>query len=221
MPENLAIATFVFGAILILIGIIGGNFKLFGSEVSETISNRWLRFISFGLGTFFLVLALEIKLPVGSNSELTPTLVPTPTPYSTPIPHKFSRAKWGDFEASSSTHYFLILEGPLFPNRDEGKTVEWEIDCEAPMPEPEPGAIGIINFDCIVPARFYARFIDELGQIVQIPSRGSDYYTEKVALSAPSAWSSGPPYPKNYVLTIPDPLWQNWQQVDRVEIMEY
>lgn len=47
MPESIKIGAFVFGAILILIAILGGNFKLFGAEVAATVSNRWLRFVSF------------------------------------------------------------------------------------------------------------------------------------------------------------------------------
>jgi hypothetical protein len=33
MPENLKIGAFVFGAILVLIALLGGNFKIFGAEV--------------------------------------------------------------------------------------------------------------------------------------------------------------------------------------------
>lgn len=37
MPESLNIAIFAFGAILLLLGLVGGKFKLFGSEVSGTV----------------------------------------------------------------------------------------------------------------------------------------------------------------------------------------
>lgn len=81
MPDSISIAAFILGAILILIAILGGNFKLFGSEISASVSNRWLRFISFSLGTFLLVLTLGIEVPVTITP--TPTSTPTPTPTST------------------------------------------------------------------------------------------------------------------------------------------
>ncbi len=92
MPDSVAIAVFVFGAILILIAIIGGEFKLFGSEISKSITNRWLRFFCFFFGAALLVFALGIKLPSPSatapsfNDEApTPerTLKPSPTPTPT------------------------------------------------------------------------------------------------------------------------------------------
>ncbi len=68
MPDNIKIGAFVFGAILVLIAILGGNFKLFGAEVASTVSNRWLRFISFVLGTALVTLTLDIKLPISTNN---------------------------------------------------------------------------------------------------------------------------------------------------------
>jgi hypothetical protein len=37
MPSTVAIASFVFGAVLLLLGLVGGRFKLFGSEFSGTL----------------------------------------------------------------------------------------------------------------------------------------------------------------------------------------
>ena len=81
MPENVRIAAFVFGAILVLIAILGGNFKLFGAEVAVTVSNRFLRFVAFALGTALLISAIlspglfvqnppSIKRPSASPSSL-------------------------------------------------------------------------------------------------------------------------------------------------------
>ena len=68
MPPNLSIGLFVLGAVLILIGFAGGNFKMFGAEVAATISNRLLRFIATVFGTFLLIVAWQISLP--SNPSL-------------------------------------------------------------------------------------------------------------------------------------------------------
>lgn len=43
MPENLEIGVFVFGAILVLIAPIGGNFKFSGAEAKEGGSSFPLR----------------------------------------------------------------------------------------------------------------------------------------------------------------------------------
>jgi hypothetical protein len=72
MPENLKIGAFVFGAILVLIALLGGNFKIFGAEVAATISNRLLRFVAFALGTTFLVVAMH------SPNSGSVSVVPTP-----------------------------------------------------------------------------------------------------------------------------------------------
>jgi hypothetical protein len=87
MPENLKIGAFVFGAILVLIALLGGNFKLFGAEVAATISNRFLRFVAFALGTTFLVVAMHSPNP--GNESVVPTPPspePTQSPSSSPSP---------------------------------------------------------------------------------------------------------------------------------------
>lgn len=90
MPENLKIGAFVFGAILVLIALVGGNFKLFGAEVAATISSRFLRFIAFVLGTTFLVVAMHSPnsgnvsvIPTAPSLQPTQSLSSLPTPQST------------------------------------------------------------------------------------------------------------------------------------------
>ncbi|MGB8702609.1 MAG: hypothetical protein WCD18_24615 [Thermosynechococcaceae cyanobacterium] len=82
MPDGIEIAAFVFGAILVLIAILGGNFKLFGAEIAENVPSKLLRIIAFVLGVALLVISLRIKIPT-STPPLTPTppltLTPTPT----------------------------------------------------------------------------------------------------------------------------------------------
>jgi len=57
MPGSMPLGLFVLGAVLFLIGILGGNFKLFGAEVAATISNIWLRLLIALVGLFFMFLA--------------------------------------------------------------------------------------------------------------------------------------------------------------------
>lgn len=66
MPDSIANAAFIFSAILILIALLGGKFKIFGSEISDTVSNPLLRFVAFAIGSFLLVLVLDIQAPFGN-----------------------------------------------------------------------------------------------------------------------------------------------------------
>lgn len=68
MPPSLQIGLLVLGGILVLIGIVGGNFKLFGAELTATISSRFLRFIAFVFGTALIVAALSSGAEISSQS---------------------------------------------------------------------------------------------------------------------------------------------------------
>ncbi|NTU59945.1 MAG: hypothetical protein HGA98_02675, partial [Deltaproteobacteria bacterium] len=76
MPQSLAIGAFVFGAVLLLLALAGGGFKLFGAEVSG-VAGRTARVVSFLLG-----LAL---IGVGLSREVGPP-APAPTPAPAPAP---------------------------------------------------------------------------------------------------------------------------------------
>jgi hypothetical protein len=79
MPPSLQIGLLVLGGILLLIGILGGNFKLFGYE-GPPMSNHFLRFISFVIGTVLIVAALR------SGAVTTPPVKPeSPTAPESPI----------------------------------------------------------------------------------------------------------------------------------------
>ncbi len=57
MPTNLSLAVFVFGAVLVLLALVGGRFKLFGAEIADTIG-LWGRLGAFLLGVGVLVVLL-------------------------------------------------------------------------------------------------------------------------------------------------------------------
>ena len=62
MPGTLSIGFFVMGAVLLFIGITGGNFELFGAKVPVSISNIWLRWLT-ALGGLALILIVWNPIP--------------------------------------------------------------------------------------------------------------------------------------------------------------
>jgi opacity protein-like surface antigen len=77
MPENLTIGFFAFGAVLILISLLGGGFKIFTFVITSTISNPFIRLTAFVLGIGSLAVAL--------GPAMSPSLVPDPIYTSTPV----------------------------------------------------------------------------------------------------------------------------------------
>ncbi|MBD2501521.1 tetratricopeptide repeat protein [Anabaena azotica] len=69
MPSTLHIGLFVLGAVLVIIGFVGGNFKLFGAEFSSTVSNPFLRFSAIALGIFLIILAIGLNEPVPTTQQ--------------------------------------------------------------------------------------------------------------------------------------------------------
>jgi hypothetical protein len=170
MPDNVAIAVFVFGAILILIAIIGGEFKLFGSEISKSVTNKWSRFFCFLFGVAFLVPALDIKLPLlGTNAplshektpvqEITPTSDPTPNPTSIPTPTPTPTQEPELEPKSSSTEVYIPEDITLMWVFYQDESIQSVDGCErAPQTDP------------ITPSEFKNR-IDEFISIAQSENR--------------------------------------------------
>jgi hypothetical protein len=58
VPNNIQIAAFVLGAILVLLAIVGGNLEIFGAKIGkEDISTR-MRVVSGFLGILFVLVGL-------------------------------------------------------------------------------------------------------------------------------------------------------------------
>jgi hypothetical protein len=57
MPQNITIAAFVFGAVLLLIALLSGGFKIFGVEISGTTSSPG-RIIAGVAGTLLIIIGL-------------------------------------------------------------------------------------------------------------------------------------------------------------------
>jgi hypothetical protein len=74
MPQSIAIGLLVLGGVLLLIAILGGNFKIFGAEIGEKISSGPIRMLAGVLGIAFIFLALSPgRLASGGNPPSTAT----------------------------------------------------------------------------------------------------------------------------------------------------
>jgi len=120
MPDSIQIAEFVFGALLLLIALLGGNFKLFGAEVTTIVSNRSLRFLAFMAGAILLVVAIfkppsspsppfsPAPLPTASSAPSSLSSSPSPSPFtnsseSSPSPAKiFSQLTPGEWRGETN-----------------------------------------------------------------------------------------------------------------------
>lgn len=101
MPASIKLGAFVFGAVLLLIAILGGNFKLFGAEVASTVTSRWQRFASLLLGVLLVVVSLDIPiLKVSPFSRWTPSLEP-PSQHEH-LERYLSAARWADADNETS-----------------------------------------------------------------------------------------------------------------------
>lgn len=84
MPQNIQIGLLALGGVLVLIGIVGGNIKIFGAEAAAKVSNPFLRFIAFAFGTFLIVVSVLFPYPQNSTENkivVDPSLsAPSPIP---------------------------------------------------------------------------------------------------------------------------------------------
>lgn len=77
MPATLTIVFFVFGAVLILIALLGGSFKIFNVVIASATASYAVRFIAFVLGAIFLALAGYMGLTdvLAASTPVPPTIV--------------------------------------------------------------------------------------------------------------------------------------------------
>jgi hypothetical protein len=66
MPDSIKIAVFIFGAILFLIGLLGGGFKLFGAEVSGK-AGPGIRLLAAVFGLSLVIFGLHDQVPTLSE----------------------------------------------------------------------------------------------------------------------------------------------------------
>src|SRR5689334_9964740 len=73
MPATVTIGAFVFGAVLLLLAIVGGGIKLFGAEITGSVG-KVARTVAFVLGLAFVSLGIS-----GLEPDPDPDPFPTPT----------------------------------------------------------------------------------------------------------------------------------------------
>jgi hypothetical protein len=83
MPQGIPIAAFVFSAVLPLIAVLGGKFKIFGAEISGTGGRTGPSFAAV-LGTALIVVGLIVALQQGGPSPGPQPPPPGPQPGSGP-----------------------------------------------------------------------------------------------------------------------------------------
>jgi hypothetical protein len=78
MPKSLEIAEFVLGAVMLLLALVSGGFKIFGAEVSGT-AGKLGRATAFILGLYFIGLSLGVQpQPVPPSTDgLSPAQIAT------------------------------------------------------------------------------------------------------------------------------------------------
>ncbi len=95
MPGDLIIGVFALGAVLLLIGLLGGNFKFGVGEINAVVRNPIIRVFALFFGIVLICIAIGssqklhiviISKPpyISINPTPTPTSTSTPTPTSTP-----------------------------------------------------------------------------------------------------------------------------------------
>ncbi len=67
MPSTISIALIVLGAVLILVSIVGGKFKIFGAEIDDETTSRTGRIIAMVLGLIFVAAAIIMDVSNPSN----------------------------------------------------------------------------------------------------------------------------------------------------------
>lgn len=119
MPSSLAIAAFVLGAVLLLVALLKGGFKIFGAEVSGT-AGAGGRIFAFVAGLVLLGVGLSYEQAESSSR-------PAPEPAQT----RLQPAPRVDDEPPQSVQENIVARvSPVVPNRVARINAKW-------MPAPE------------------------------------------------------------------------------------
>ena len=90
MPQSTAIAAMILGGVLLLIAILGGNFKIFGAEIGEKVSGGPLRFLAGMIGITLVLVAIKTPGPASNpaqpKSEEPKVYTPPASPTIKPAP---------------------------------------------------------------------------------------------------------------------------------------
>jgi len=68
MPSSVAIGLIVLGGVFLLVAIVGGNFSIFGAQISTKVTSGAMRFLAGILGLVFVALAVG-SLTLGDKTN--------------------------------------------------------------------------------------------------------------------------------------------------------
>jgi hypothetical protein len=135
MPENLTLAAFVFGAVLTLLSLVGGGFKLFGAEVPGTAGTLG-RLVAFVLGGVLITVGLlregwlrpqpmpgveqQNSIPI-SSSDASKSVKPPPPP---PPPPSISGI-WREIYPNPGNISYTTQDGNTFRCTIQGTVQGW------------------------------------------------------------------------------------------------
>jgi hypothetical protein len=122
MPQSVVIGLLVLGAVLLLIAVTGGNFKIFVAEVDSPVSNTPVRLLSGILGLGFIAGALILNRSAGPASAPAPASNPAassssasadPAPGSSAGSNGSSAAQpSASIPPVSSSEYAIVFDPP-------------------------------------------------------------------------------------------------------------
>lgn len=110
------------GGVLLLVAILGGNFKIFGAEVGEKVSSGFIRLLSGVLGIGFVFLAL-FPLQTGSTSDPPPNTAHEESNRTPPAPAAGNDAAPPPTVDSSSSPSPSVTSSPPAVVEDQSKSI--------------------------------------------------------------------------------------------------
>jgi hypothetical protein len=200
MPQSLSIAAFVFGAVLVLLSLVVGKFKLFGAEVEGTVSKA-SRVIAFLFGIFLIARGLNL----GADQQ------PAPAPAQQQAKAAQPQPAVDDSDATPEKAAPPKAKKPV--SMPVPAIVAESVDTPAPIPTPESPARALEAF---LPGVWRARVADPNTGLIsestlRFWSNGSFSGTDSalvngrpMTLRRGGTWSARPVASDAFVLTIND-----------------
>lgn len=121
MPQSISIAAFVFGAVLLLIALLGGGFKIFGAEMPGKAGGVARAVAAFG-GVIFLLVGIggSMQEPAPAESPPTPMAkvsasvpAPQPKPRLDDVSSRLPAAIGGYWRDDAGTVYQVYQDGNM------------------------------------------------------------------------------------------------------------
>jgi hypothetical protein len=203
MPQSLNIAAFVFGAVLVLLALVVGKFKLFGAEVEGTVSKA-SRVIAFLFGIFLIARGLNLGAdpPAAQPASVSPQAAVQPASVS---------PQAAAVQPQAGSQRAALNEGK--ESDANPQTASRERSMSAPAPRRVSAAKDLEDF---LPGVWRARTADPSTGIIsenvlRFWSNGTYSGTESalvngnpVTMRRAGTWSARPVSSDSFVLTVND-----------------